>query len=94
MTKVELTLIPDPEIYIFCGKVTRGKVFCISKSYGKASNTYLKSSDPKQKSKHVIHLDGNNLYGHAISKSLPTNGFKWIHSKEFNLNEYTSNSSR
>ena len=29
-----------------------------------------------------------------ISKFLPTSGFKWINSKEFDLNKYTSNSSK
>ena len=29
-----------------------------------------------------------------MSKFLPTGGFKWIVPKEFNLNKYTSNSSK
>ena len=29
-----------------------------------------------------------------MSKSLSTSGFKWIYSKEFNLNKYTSSSSK
>ena len=29
-----------------------------------------------------------------MSKSLPTNGFNWIDPKEFDLNKYTSNSSK
>ena len=29
-----------------------------------------------------------------MSKFLPTNGFKWIGPKEFDLNKYTSNSSK
>ena len=42
--------------------------------------------------KHIIYLDVNNLYGYAMSKFLPTSGFKWIHPKGFDLNKYTSNS--
>ena len=34
------------------------------------------------------------MYGYAISKFLPTSGFKWIGSKEFDLNKHTSNSSK
>ena len=29
-----------------------------------------------------------------MSKFLPTSGFKWIYPKEFDLNKYTSNSSK
>ena len=39
----------------------------------------------------IIYLDKNNLYGYATSKVLPTSGFKWIDSKDFDLNKYTSN---
>ena len=54
----------------------------------------MKSYDPKQESKHIIYLDANNLYGYAMSKFLPTIGFKWIDPKEFHLNKCTSNSSK
>ena len=60
----------------------------------KPKNKYLKSYDPKQESKHIIHLDANNLYSYAMSKFLSTRGFKWIDPKEFDLNKYTSNSSK
>ena len=49
MTKVELKLIPDPDMYIFFEKGTRGGVFCISNGYSKANNKYMKCYDPKQK---------------------------------------------
>ena len=53
--------------------------------YIKANNKYLKSYDPKQESKHIMHLDANNLYGYSMSKFLPTSGFKCIDPKEFNI---------
>ena len=94
MTKeMEFELIPDLDMYIFFEKGTRGGVSYISKRYSKASNRYLKSYDTKQESKHIIYLDANNLYGYAISKFIPT-GLKWIDPKEFDLNKYTSNSSK
>ena len=34
------------------------------------------------------------MYRYATSKFLPTTGFKWIDPKEFDLNKYTSNSSK
>ena len=93
MTKIELELIPDPEMYIFFEKGTRGGIFYIFNRYSKANNKYLKYYDPKQESKYIIYLDRNNLYGYAISKFLPTSGFKWIDPNEFDLNKYTKNSS-
>ena len=94
MTKVELELIPDPDMYIFFEKGTRGEVSFISNRYIKASNKNLKFYNPKQESKHIIYLDANNLYGYALSKFLSTSGFKWIDPKELDLNKYTSNSSK
>ena len=63
-----------------------------SKKYRKANSKYLKSYDPKQESKYIIYLDATDLYGYAISKFLPTGGFKWMDPKDFDLNKYTSNS--
>ena len=75
-TKIELELIPDPDIYIFFEKGIRGGVSYISNRYSKANNEDLESYDPKQESKHIIYLDANNLYGYAMSKFLPITGFK------------------
>ena len=40
--------------YRFFDKGRRGGVSCISNKYKKANNRYLKSYDPKQKSKHTL----------------------------------------
>ena len=80
-------------MYMFFEKGMRGGVPYISNRYSKANNKYLKSYDPKQESKHIICLDANNLYGYAMSKFLPTSGFKWVDPKDFDLNKYTSNNS-
>ena len=93
MIKVELELIPDADLNIFFEKDTRGGVSYISNRYSKAKNKYLKSYDPKQKSKHIIYLDANNLQGYAMPKFLPTSAFKWLDPREFDL-KYTSNSSK
>ena len=78
MTKIELELIPDLDMYIFFEQGTRG---------GISSTINIKHLDPKQESRHVIYLDANNIYSsYAKSKFLPTSGCKWIDPKEFNLN--------
>ena len=92
MTKVELELISDADMYLSFEKGMRGGVSRVSKRYSKANNKYLKSYDSKQGPKHIIYLDANNLFGYAMSKFLPTSGFKWIDPNEFFLNRYTSNS--
>ena len=90
MTIIKLKRIPDLDMYIFFEKGT-GKISYISNRYSKASIKYFKSFDPKQESKHIIYLDANNLYGYGISKFLSKSGFKWVDSKEFDLNKHTSN---
>ena len=67
MTKVELKLISDADMYLFFEKSIRGEVSYVSKRYSKANNKNSKSYDPKQESKHIIYLDVNNLYGYAMS---------------------------
>ena len=64
MTKIKLELIPDPDMYIFFEKGTRGGISYISNRYSKANKKYLKSYDPKQESKHIAYLGANNLYGY------------------------------
>ena len=81
-------------MYLFFEKCTRGGISYISIRYIKANNKYVKSFDPKQKSKHIIYLDAVNFYGYAMSKFHPTSGCKWIDPKEFGLKKYTSNSSK
>ena len=48
MTKVELELITDPDMYVFFEKGMKGGVSYISNIYSKANDKYLKSYDQKQ----------------------------------------------
>ena len=47
MTKIETELIPDPGMYIFFEKGTRGEIPYITNRYSNANNKYLKYYDPK-----------------------------------------------
>ena len=94
MAKIELELLPYLGMYILFQKGTRGGISYISNRYRKTNNKYAKYYDPRLESKHIIYSDENNLYGYAMSKLLPTSGFKWIDPEEFDLNKYTSNSSK
>ena len=75
-------------------KGMRGGVSYICNRYSKTNNKYLRSYDPKQELKHIIYLDAINLWGYGMSKFLPKTGFKWVDPKQFDLNKYTSNSSK
>ena len=48
MRKIKLELFPDPDMYIFFEKGTRGGISHISNRYSKANNKYLKSYYPKE----------------------------------------------
>ena len=48
MTKIELELILDSDIYIFFGKGKRSGISFISNRYSKPNCKYLKSYDPKE----------------------------------------------
>ena len=57
MTKDDLELILDSDIYLWFGKGMRDGVSYISKRYSKANKKYLKCFDPKQESRCIIYLD-------------------------------------
>ena len=78
MTKVELELLTDVDMYLFIEKGLRGGISYIANRYGKANNKYMKEYDEKAPSKYITYLDANNLYGWAMSQYLPTGGFTWF----------------
>ena len=78
MTGVKLELLHDQEMLHMVEEGIRGGVSMISTRYGKANNKYMQEYDPSLPTKYIIYLDANNLYGWAMSRKLPTDGFKWM----------------
>ena len=75
MTKFKLELISYADMYLLFVKGMRDRASYVSKRYGKTNNKSLKSYDLKQESKHIMHLDANNLYGSPSSNIFPTGKF-------------------
>ena len=85
MTEVELELLTDPDMLLMFERGIRGGTSMISQRYSKANNPYMgEDYDPNSPTKYITYLDANNLYGWAMSKPLPTGGFKWME----NLNNW------
>ena len=82
MTEVELELWTDPNMYLFIEDGLRGGISMISNRFSKANNPYVPDYDPDQESSYVMYLDANNLYGWAMSQSLPTGEFDWLNEEE------------
>ena len=84
MSKVNLELITDKDIYNIIDTSIRGGVSMISTRHAKANNPSLPSYDPELSRRDLIYLDANNLYGHAMSQYLPTGGFRILSDEEAN----------
>ena len=90
MTKVNLELFDNEEMYSFIEHSIRGGVTMITKRLAKANNDKCKVYDPTKPLSWLIYLDANNLYGWAMSQSLPTHGFKWLSREEIEVNFSTA----
>ena len=74
---VKLELLTDYNMLLMIEKGIRGGMCQSSHKYVKANKKYMKNYNKKIVSSYLMYLDANNLYGWAMSKKLPVNGFKW-----------------
>ena len=91
LTRVELELISDPDMYLFIERGIRGGISTITKRHAIANNKYMANYSPQKKSRYIVYEDANNLYGWAMSQPLPIKNFKWMDGEE--LEEWTEHSS-
>ena len=75
MTKIELELISDPDMYLFLMDTIRGGISVCNKKHVIADNKYIDKNT--KNNKYLIYLDANNLYGISMVQKLPYKNFKW-----------------
>ena len=75
MTKIELELITDPDMYLFLMDTVRGGISVCNKKHIIADNKYI-DKDAKN-NKYILYLDAANLYGYSMIQKLPYKNFKW-----------------
>ena len=81
-TNIELELLTDYDMLLMVEKGIRGGICHSIHRYAKANNKYMKNYNNNEESSCIQSLDANNLYGWAMSKNLPVNGFKWLDTSE------------
>ena len=75
LTKINLDLISDIDQQLFIEKGMQGGISYIAHRQAEANNKYMKGWNHEKKSSYIMYLDANNLYGWAMSKSLPFRDF-------------------
>ena len=82
-TNIELELLTDYDMLLMVEEGIIGICHSINR-YAKANNKYMKNYNNNQESSYIQYLDANNLYGWAMSKKLPVNGFQWADNDKIN----------
>ena len=73
-TGIKLELLTDNDMLLMFEKGIRGGMCQVSHHYAKANNKYLNNHDKSKESSYIEYLDANNIYGRAMSKTLPVRG--------------------
>ena len=84
MTKVQLNLITDPDIYLLWEQHIRGGLVNVAKRYVKANNKYLPDYNPSKPSSFIEYVDANALYSFVMEEMLPLDGGSYVPCEGFN----------
>ncbi|XP_072022076.1 uncharacterized protein [Amphiura filiformis] len=77
-TEIQLELLTYYDMHLFIEKCLRGGIIMVSKRGAKANNILTPDFNPNENPSHIMYLDANNLYGWAMSQSLPIGKFEWM----------------
>ena len=94
---IELELLTDYNMLLMIEEGIRGGICHSIHRYAKVSNKYIQNYNNNEESSYIQYLDTNNLYGWAMSKKLPVNGFKWLDSNKINedfIKNYNENNDK
>ena len=83
-TNIELELLTDCDMLLMVEEGIRGEICHSIHRHAKANNKYMKNYNNNEESSYIQYLDANNLFGWAMSKKLPVNGFKWTDNDKIN----------
>ena len=75
--EVKLELLTNVDMLLMLEKGNRVGICHAMHRYAEANNKYMKNYDQNKESSYIRNIDANNLYGWAMSRKLPVNGFKW-----------------
>ena len=83
MSHVDLQLITDVDMYNFVENSIRRGISMISTRNAQANNpSFPDSYDAHLLKQNPIYFDANNLFGWAMSQSLPPHGFRFLQREE------------
>ena len=77
-TEVKLELLTNVDMLLMLEKGIRGGICHTMHRYEKANNKYMRDYNKDKEESFFKYLDANNLYGLAMSESLPVDGFDSI----------------